>query len=421
MAYSALFSTYYFVQHSFARTPVDRIVRRRFASRTAPFLQKNPAEYDNWLREISDSSKYHGVDIPEGVECSDVTFHLLYFSNRLGFRETKHSISAAHQTLFLGWFPGWTICTLTHEFLHAHVRGILSSFYPGTKDHTISGHLYDMYRRSKKESIQPENLLKFLQLLLMDTAHNFYFHNGNGKKESHEYKPIPGPLPEQKILDALKISYHTIDEIMVHILDYHYFYSADPDIYVEAIWSSWLTLPVFIARIPEYLMRTIATVASGRPANRKDRFEYSLKKVEDCLKRLENSPCIDKAKLRQVLQKLNDPDVVTRMRSEFYNVWVTWIDVILRFLFSRESIKEALKREDSPLMTLQDDESYAYDVKEGTFIRSRVKNPFLFLIQNRKSAFSSTPIPNEIAVEFHTLWLFSALSASLYTEEAKGD
>jgi len=419
-AFAALFATYDFVQRTFSRVPFDRIVRRTFVSRSAPPLQANPAAYEEWFHELADA-KYQSVDNAGGLVGGNVTRHLLYFSNRLGFRETRHSISAAHQTLFMGWNPEWTLCTLTHEFMHAHARGLLACLYHGFNDPVAFDELYKIHQVAKTEPTTPDNLYQFLQLLLLDVAHKWYNTHWNARSDPMSRTPMSKTLEKPLLLATLKKSYHDIDELMVHVLDYHYFYSADPDVYVEAIWASWLTLPVVIARIPEYIMRTIAAVASGRAATRKDRFDWCLNKVKDKISHLRFSPLIDGKKIDLIIGMLNDSNIVARMRAEFTDVWAPWVDAVLRLLLSRE-VKESLKREDSPLFTLQDNERYAYEVQEGSFLRTRIQNPTLFLSENLKSVLQSDRTPyDEAQVEFHTVWLFSALATALHAGPQEGD
>ena len=56
-------------------------------------------------------------------------FKLVYFSGRLGYRESEYAISAAIHALTSGDSPEWHLSTMTHEILHGHVRDILGAIF----------------------------------------------------------------------------------------------------------------------------------------------------------------------------------------------------------------------------------------------------------------------------------------------------
>jgi|GEM_PF-2649143 hypothetical protein len=53
--------------------------------------------------------------------------HLLFFSGRLGFHEAAYSLSAALQALPAADTARWSLMTLSHELMHAHVRQLFES------------------------------------------------------------------------------------------------------------------------------------------------------------------------------------------------------------------------------------------------------------------------------------------------------
>jgi hypothetical protein len=69
---------------------------------------------------------------------------------------------------------------------------------------------------------------------------------------------------------------------MVHTFDFIYFYGSDVTRYVPSIWRSWQSIPHLETRIRQYVLRTLATIATkflGGPdaAKRaKESFESSL-------------------------------------------------------------------------------------------------------------------------------------------------
>jgi len=51
-----------------------------------------------------------------------------------------------------------------------------------------------------------------------------------------------------------------VDEIMVHVFDFMYFYGQDVDKYVAGIWASWGAIPNISTRVLDYVVRTICAV-----------------------------------------------------------------------------------------------------------------------------------------------------------------
>jgi hypothetical protein len=52
--------------------------------------------------------------------------HVLHFSSRYGFHETMNTMSASWQCVYASASRDWNLLTLSHEFLHAHVREIIA-------------------------------------------------------------------------------------------------------------------------------------------------------------------------------------------------------------------------------------------------------------------------------------------------------
>ena len=54
-----------------------------------------------------------------------------------------------------------------------------------------------------------------------------------------------------------------VEEILVHVFDFLYFYGKDVEKYVNGIWASWGTIPNVNTRIPDYVIRTISAVLAN--------------------------------------------------------------------------------------------------------------------------------------------------------------
>ncbi|MDO8723253.1 MAG: hypothetical protein Q7J31_13670, partial [Syntrophales bacterium] len=74
---------------------------------------------------------------------------LPYFSGRLGFRETEHTISAAVQSLEAGSDLEWSLLTVTHELLHGHVRNLITVLFQGDLKTEPEKQWMEFYQRYK--------------------------------------------------------------------------------------------------------------------------------------------------------------------------------------------------------------------------------------------------------------------------------
>ncbi len=412
-AFAALFAFYRHVRSVFSEFVVDRAIRDRFPSMSSPPLQENPAEYEAWL-ELVKHSPHKGIDAALSGENSpkDITFHLVYFSNRLGFRETKHSISAAYQALFLGALPPWSLCTLTHEYLHAHNRAMLANLYPWScEDSGTFDAAYAKYASCQQGTSSPDVLLDFLQLVLMQTAHKLHVTTGNSETADSSTAMSRCP-PAEKLREALRTYHPQIDEVMVHVLDYHYFYDADPQTYIRAIWMSWLVLPFVITRIPEYLMRTICAVASNHSGTRKERFNWCLKKIRSELLALKGAACIADSKIDLVIEQIDNDDVKRHLAEQFWEAWTPLVDVTHHFLVS-EKIKTGLM--DEPEQVVQPDDSYSYELEPMEFEKRRISSPALFMVWTLKGLLKRM-LREDFDIceaERYTIWMLYAMSSSL--------
>ena len=379
--FATLLALYMSVRKAFSRVIVDKVVSEKFPEMPCPSLQDNPADYEEWLRRVR-GGQYIGVDSRQsGDDITDLAAHLVYFSNRLGFRETKHSISAAYQTLFFAHLPEWSLCTITHEYLHAHVRAMLASIYP-----VVDGRLgdfdvcYELLRThiTKKES--PSNLHDFLRVFLLDLVQKLSYIRTNQVENERICIKM---LPKRKLAEALRGFSNDFNEHVVHVLDFHYFYDADPDVYIKAIWASWLTLPFIISRIPEYLMRTISAISSVASGACSQRFEWCLRKVKAQIEELRKLPLVEEEKVDLVVKVLDSKDVQRQMSTEFHEVWAPLVDTTVTFLLS-EAIKTALGGESE--QALQADDSYSYEIEMSQFERCRVQSPTVFLVTALKQS-----------------------------------
>ncbi len=61
-------------------------------------------------------------------------------------------------------------------------------------------------------------------------------------------------------MDLINTRREEVEEVMVHVFDFIYFYGAPPEVYVPAIWRSWDAIPNLRRRLPYYVLRTLCAV-----------------------------------------------------------------------------------------------------------------------------------------------------------------
>ena len=68
---------------------------------------------------------------------------------------------------------------------------------------------------------------------------------------------IQDHIPDQPSVARLcRNWHHEVEETLVHIFDFQYFYGKDVGAYVSEIWASWGTVPTVATCIHEYVVRT---------------------------------------------------------------------------------------------------------------------------------------------------------------------
>lgn len=147
---------------------------------------------------------------------------LIYFSNRLGFRETKLSIAAAIQTINLASLPPWNLCTIFHEYMHSHVRALFSKIHPISiiNDDSKFDKIYEIYKKRTIPNI--DNTFK-----LLDYFHAIFMIVSGEMENNSKKQRIRNHLTKDEIKEALRTHHHFINEIVVHILDFDYFYNVN--------------------------------------------------------------------------------------------------------------------------------------------------------------------------------------------------
>ena len=126
-----------FIEAIFEKYPVVSAVRTTFRSaitggtnvRYYPDEQAGPVKWRSEAFSIDDNL--------DSIQISPVKPKLVAFSGRLGFGETEFTATAATQLLGAADSSRWSMMTLSHELLHAHVHGLLAVIFRSSNEELI--------------------------------------------------------------------------------------------------------------------------------------------------------------------------------------------------------------------------------------------------------------------------------------------
>ena len=420
LAYSSIFSMYIHVRHIFGskinRTKIEKYFDESKISSKAGVLSTDEA-YKNWKQEF-ESNDYGIENCLEDHNLRRSPYHLIYFSNRLGFRETKRAISFAKQVITLSILPAWTLNTFTHEFVHSFVRDFMSLFYPysfpdlSEIDDKIH-ELYKYYTNNTKTGKKTMSLANYLKVNILRVIHQLYCLNNHNVSDIN-IRDFTSVLKKPKVIKYLKDFHGYLNEIVVDLLDFKYFYNSDSELYVKSIWSSWLGLPVTTSRLHEYIMRTLVVVGSQtEKSSRTERFNYSIKLIKTQINHLRDYYFVDNHQIETVIQKLNEDSFIDELRFEYISIWIMFSDVIVKCFYS-PTIRNHIRIDDESI--LGNDSSYDFKINE--FSERRISNPLGLLKYISDFVFEnySKIQQNSDVIESQTAWLLSLLSSKLFKE-----
>ncbi|MCD7931320.1 MAG: hypothetical protein LUH15_08105 [Tannerellaceae bacterium] len=423
LCYSSVFQLYEFCRNKFSYLTFSSKELNKFLGKEkAPFTFDNIKEedpripsFDEWKTEINKlASNNPSIDdlYNENKINPDSFYHLIHFSHRYGYREAKLSISLAKQCIPIGILPSWGLNTFFHELLHSHVRLLLSSLELQNATDAIkhvvqpTGFLYNHTAKDLKE---------FLQTAIYDCIKNFIYHDAllssKSEKEQSQIEPT-------EVKEGFQYCSDLINEIMVHTLDFHYFYNSDPDLYVKSIWISWLLLSATDSRIEEYILRTVCAIGTNYlDTDYKKVFDVSLTKIEQSLLELKDYPFCKDSQINNVINYIKDIQSSKKgsrnIKQEYQNYWGKLAFVTYKFLYSKQ-LQSSFDYSDNAEMNSS--EEYSIPLEIGEFIPVKYRNPIKIVQQNLISFFKDTEnLKKEVdSVESNSIWLHSILSSTYF-------
>ena len=321
-----------------------------------------------------------------GVSLEESTQKLAYFSSRNGFRESEFAITAALNALWNGLSLEWSLMTITHEMLHSHVRLLLTFLFfriEGSEKENYK----DFYKRFYEKVIEGK---KFENYSLLDSIRELIFGyclrtqitgSLTVRKHFEAEGDITAPSPQDYELfyELLGAEYRNINEILVHVLDLHYFYGGRVTKYIPLIWCSWSEVPNVRADLRQYVLRSLLTLASKSNASEYQRFKFAVGDFKDILAK--NDAVVQRFPiLREVQNILSDKALLDDEYLSAFKNSLILVDLAKEILFSGAVAAEFTK-DDKVSLHQRDDEAeteFEYSLPLG-FSDDHVDSPMAYL------------------------------------------
>jgi hypothetical protein len=188
----------------------------------------------------------------KSVPPSSQPFPLItYFSDTDHYKSTLTTLSAPTTAIGSCNTFQWSLLTLTHEICHTLVRGILPLLLPPVDDEQALIHAIDIIEDPGNASslLDQSRRLLLTSILAMDCSPQLS-------------APFTTAFTPQKLADVITKWHHEAEELLVHLLDFMYFYDSDDQKYVPWIWLSWGVIPNIGNRVLEYIQRTLCVLLS---------------------------------------------------------------------------------------------------------------------------------------------------------------
>ena len=274
-AHRALVNLVRQIERAFQRFSVPASIHDKWGE--APPLECPPAEWA--FGSASWAQRRHPDHLLQESASPQQNPKLTYFSGRLGYRESEHSISAAIHSLTCADSPEWHISTMTHEILHGHVRDILAAVFKRSRN-SDAERLGDFWKQiferfcahMRGQPVGGFSLVDSVRSVILSyccltqtfgsmtrspsTSSAF----ADGADERIGELRLPGH--DQELRQCLALEYKNISEIIVHVLDMFYFYSDEFDKYNRSVWLSWRTVPAVLNDIRQYVLRALLVYTS---------------------------------------------------------------------------------------------------------------------------------------------------------------
>ncbi len=373
-----------FIESCFSVIHTDQIILE-VASKSKPLsgLEQLPVEYNSkgWSNLSIDklgSNQMNGNGINK----------LTYFDSRLGFRETEYSISIAEQVITSGADLEWSLITITHEMLHGYVRMIINTLFYGSEDlkEEINwNNYYNNFKNSYNKKNDSLFLIDSIRNILLSYCCLTRDHGSLTLKSSiSSAERISVPLkeiPEQKQLWAIFANeQRNISEIIVHILDVHYFYASRVSVYIPLIWCTWVSVPHVSSNYREYILRSLLVIASKTTGNSISRFEVAVERLEEYLTPYKDNK-LDYPLIHKIFETLKDKKKLQASYFPAFKASLILVDLTTEVLISTK-IRSAIFHDNNITWGKEktgNEKTIKYNINKG-FNDETIKSPVAYLL-----------------------------------------
>ena len=317
---------------------------------------------------------------------------LAFFSARDGYRSTEVTVSAPLAAVSSCNSVRWSLLTLTHEFCHVIVRAVQSDLYP---DFSSEQQIMDCVALLESDG-PAENLLKEIRRSLLMSVCQMENHlAGKAANDGIE-------ITAESVRIMLQRWRQEVDEIIVHVFDYLYFYGQDSERYIIGIWSSWGTIPNIRYRVKEYVVRSVCAVLSRHLMRGSDALDEARTEVLKHLQALAQSDPGSRYVRDAVDYLQNKWDSEAR---DAVLVRRNLVKLARIFLFSEEL---ATKLRSEPEISTGRGDQLGYTYKRRDLDRKSLRNPLLFLAN-----YTNQSPPSQV----DSLWVLYILAFCYHTDE----
>ena len=358
-------------------------------------------------------------------ECPTLTSpKLVYFSGRLGFRESEYSISAAINCLTSGAVGDWHVSTMTHEILHGHVRDLLHMTFDTVKlEESVKHSAFwaGLCRRFRNHMLNGETE----NLRLVDSVRHLFlsyccmvgrFGSLTQDSEGSHQWSNPNAIGDMMIPDAdsellrlLAREDRNISEIMVHTLDLFYFYFDAFDEYNVACWSSWRNVPAVLRDVRQYVLRVMLAVTSLDDGEHIGRFARARNRVRNSLLQndvLRTDPVAKAAiSLLDLPEEEGIPDRTREANHALFRPFVAAVRIadVTRHCFASGKVRGELFR-DGTISSILD--GVDFDIEPWKFSDHNLRSVAAFIARSARRQVAN--LTDNAEEERRTAWLFLA-------------
>jgi hypothetical protein len=328
------------------------------------------------------------LDKSEIEKDSDITPNIIFFSGRDGFKAQESNVSAPLSSISSCNSYKWSLLPTTHEISHLIVRPVLAHIFPD--DHT------DFTFDDAKAILSPgrdykhKNLLSAIRDWLLVSILGLTDPNGDdlvANNFSFEADSIFTNLSEQRA---------EVEELMVHVFDYLYFYENKDD-YISSIWHTWSVIPNIRDRIPGYVVRSLcAIIARGNSGDDKTAFNYLIEKLRQLLTQNSQLQYVDHA---IDYMESNENKILSKLMAR-----KPFVNFVVKYLHSNKLERE-LHRETRKSSSGRNKTSY--EKRSMIIDHHTFDNPLLFA-----DSFSRNSHPCEAA----SFWLLTNLAFNIRSQ-----